>query len=75
MRKNLIKSVSVRAFSGHVYESMPERYRDTVEECINLYEAGAWAPTITQTFALADIRAAHEVLDAGKVLGKMVLKP
>ena len=75
LRKNLIKSVSVRAFSAHCYEIIPARFEEIMEECIALYEGGAWSPAITEVHALADIRQAHEILDAGKVLGKMVLKP
>lgn len=75
LRSNLIKSVSVRAFSGHVYELMPGRYGEILEECIKLYEAGVWRPAITEAHALAEVRRAHEILDAGQILGKMVLTP
>lgn len=75
LRANLIKSISVRAFSAHCYEIIPARFEEIMEECIALYEAGAWSPAITELHALNDIRHAHEILDAGQVLGKMVLKP
>jgi NADPH:quinone reductase len=75
LRANMVKSVSVRAFSGHVYSSIPRRHAEVLEEVIKLYEAGSWSPAITERHALADVRRAHEILDAGQVLGKMVLLP
>ena len=75
LRMNLIRSVSVRAFSAHSYEKLPHRYTEIMEECIKLYEEGAWSPAITEVHALEDARRAHEILDHGQILGKMVLKP
>jgi NADPH:quinone reductase-like Zn-dependent oxidoreductase len=40
---------------------------------MGLVFAGTLKPIIDSTFALADIRAAHERLEQGDVLGKIVL--
>jgi zinc-binding alcohol dehydrogenase/oxidoreductase len=48
---------------------MPDDFRGVVE----LIEAGRVRPLVDQVFPLADARAAHERLEAGDQLGKIVL--
>jgi NADPH:quinone reductase len=40
---------------------------------MGLVFAGQLRPVVDSTFALADIRAAHERLEQGAVLGKIIL--
>jgi NADPH2:quinone reductase len=75
LRANMVKSVSVRAFSSHVYRTMPGRLAEIIDEVLAIHATGALQPAITEEYALTDVVRAHEVLDAGQVLGKMVLRP
>jgi len=75
LRQNLDRSISIRAYSVHVYDPFPEvRIRIAGEVC-TLFEQGKIKPAITGRFALRDAARAHAMLDAGEVLGKIVLKP
>jgi zinc-binding alcohol dehydrogenase/oxidoreductase len=48
--------------------------KDDFEACLELVTSGRARPVIDAVFPLADIRAAHERLEAGAQLGKIVLR-
>jgi len=75
LRKLLSRSLAVRTFSIHsVDDDVPQR-RGLMEAAIALMAEGrVHAPPAT-CFALADARRAHELLDSGSALGKIVLLP
>lgn len=75
MRAHLTRSPAIRCFSGHVYDDNPARMREIQAEVIRMFQAGRFAPPVHATLPLAEARSAHEMLDAGQVLGKLVLKP
>jgi NADPH2:quinone reductase len=75
MRGHLAKSPAIRCYSGHVYDHDPARLREIQAEVIKLFQGGVVSPPAHMTLPLADARLAHERLDAGQVLGKLVLKP
>jgi NADPH:quinone reductase-like Zn-dependent oxidoreductase len=48
--------------------------RSDFEAVYDLVVSGRAKPTIDRTFPLSDVRAAHERLEAGAQLGKIVLE-
>ncbi len=49
--------------------------RDDWQEHLQMAERGALKPVIGDVLALDRVREAHELIDAGKVVGKIVLTP
>lgn len=75
MRANLGKSPGVRCFSWHSFDNSPAERARILAEVVALFADGAVAPQIHATLPMEEARAAHELLDARDVLGKIVLTP
>lgn len=75
LRANLDRSISIRAYSVHVYDPFPEERERIAGEVLSLFAAGRISPAITARLPLAEASRAHELMDAGEILGKLVLKP
>ncbi|MFA5058856.1 MAG: zinc-dependent alcohol dehydrogenase family protein [Opitutaceae bacterium] len=75
LRALLARSLAVRAFSIHTFDQDRAQRRGLMESAIRLMAAGHVRAPRTTLMPLADVRHAHELLDAGKTLGKLVLKP
>jgi NADPH2:quinone reductase len=56
-----------------VYELLPAERQVAIAELTRLLEAGALKHSIGARFALADIAAAHEAVEGGRVTGNVVL--
>ena len=67
----LFKSLTLQFFL--VYELRPEERKAALADLEALLEKGALSHTIGARFPLADIAAAHEAVEAGRVLGNVVL--
>jgi len=75
MRKLLGRSLAIRTFSIHAIDGDRTLRRGLMETAIGLMAAGrVRAPSATH-FPLAEARRAHELLDSGSALGKLVLHP
>jgi len=75
LRQLLGRSLAVRTFSIHAVDADVAQRRGLMEQAIALMAAGkVRAPRATR-IALADARQAHELLDSGRALGKIVLQP
>jgi NADPH2:quinone reductase len=75
LRKLLGRSLAIRTFSIHAIDADPKLRRGLMQSAIDLMGAGkVRAPSATH-YALADARRAHEVLDSGGTLGKIILRP
>ncbi|MBW8714761.1 MAG: zinc-binding dehydrogenase, partial [Variovorax paradoxus] len=75
LRRLLGRSLAVRTFSIHAIDADAAQRRGFMEAAIALMAEGrVHAPPAT-CFALADSRRAHEVLDSGSAVGKIVLLP
>jgi NADPH2:quinone reductase len=75
MRKLLGRSLAIRTFSIHAIDGDRTLRRGLMETAIGLMAAGrVRAPSATH-FPLAGVRRAHELLDSGSALGKLVLHP
>lgn len=75
LRALLSRSLAVRTFSIHTFDSDRARRRGLMESAIALMAAGRVRAPRTTVMALSDVRRAHEILDAGTSLGKLVLAP
>lgn len=75
MRANLTRSPAVRCFSGHVYDDNPARLKEIQNIVLDLFRKGAVNAPVHDVFPLARAREAHVLMDSGKVLGKLLLKP
>ncbi|MDH6170837.1 NADPH2:quinone reductase [Variovorax boronicumulans] len=75
LRKLLGRSLAVRTFSIHAIDADATQRRGLMESAIALMAAGRVRAPRATSFALADSRRAHEVLDSGSALGKIVLLP
>ena len=65
----------IRYFSIHVHDTDPAGFRKVKEEVLGLIAAGALKPPIYKALPLSEARVAHEMVDSGEVLGKLVLHP
>ncbi|MBO9649498.1 MAG: zinc-dependent alcohol dehydrogenase family protein [Variovorax sp.] len=75
LRALLSRSLAVRTFSIHTFDADRDQRRHLMEAAIELMRKGAVKAPPTQTFALAQAREVHALLDAGASLGKLVLIP
>ncbi len=75
MRAHLPRSPAVRCFTMHSYDADPATRQRLMQETIDLFARGSVQPAIFRRMGLGEARAAHELLDARAVLGKLVLKP
>jgi NADPH:quinone reductase len=65
----------LRYFSIHVHDADPAGFRKVKEEVLGLIAADALRPPIYRILPLAEARQAHEMIDSGEVLGKLILHP
>lgn len=75
MRAHVAKSPAVRCFSFHSYDHDAEGRRRLMATVIGHLDNRAISPAIGARFALSDVQRAHELLEAGSALGKIVMQP
>ena len=75
MRGRMGRSPALRIFSMHSFDDDPARRRTCTRTLLDLFVRGVIEPTIFDRLPLAEAARAHELLEGGKVLGKLVLKP
>jgi len=75
MRAFLPKSPAVRCFTMHSFDHDPAAKARVVARTLEMFAAGRVKPPIHARLPLAEVRRAHELLDARQILGKLVLKP
>ena len=75
LNARLTDSLAVRLFSMHVLDHNREKRRSGMEAVIRLLERRSIRPHIHQRLSLEEARRAHEMLEGGNVLGKLLLKP
>ena len=75
MQLRLGDSLGLRFFSMHVFDQLPEQRRAAIAALLPMLAAGAIHPQIFERLALQQAKRAHELLDSGQVLGKLILKP
>jgi NADPH2:quinone reductase len=75
MTKHIARCPALRLFSLHCYDDRPAKRRELLAHVIELLASQQVASHIAQRLPLSEARTAHELLDAGAVLGKLLLKP
>ncbi len=65
----------IRYFSIHVHDTDPAGFRKVKEQVLDLIASGKIKPPIFRAMHLSEARAAHEMLESGQILGKLVLHP
>ena len=75
LRKRAGKSLGVRSYSIHTLDHDRKLRRSLMERAIGLMAAGRVRPAPPTLLPLAEARRAHEMMEAGRTLGKVVLVP
>ncbi|HEX3522540.1 MAG TPA: zinc-binding dehydrogenase [Stellaceae bacterium] len=75
MRAQSSKSPAVRFFTIHSFDDRPDIRAATMRLLFDHLAAGRISPLIYDRLALAQAARAHELLESGKVIGKLLLKP
>ena len=73
--KNAPHACAIRSFSFHVYDDKTERRLANAEKVFEMLKEGRVTPVVAAEFPLSEARAAHELLDSGRAIGKIVLRP
>jgi NADPH2:quinone reductase len=69
------KSPALRVFSMHTFDHDAESRRGATEELLRLLGNGTIRPPIQERVPLAEAARAQALLESGRVMGKLVLKP
>ena len=75
LRQRLGKSLGVRVYSIHTLDEEPEKRRGFMQRAIELMAEGRLRPPPPTFLPLEEARRAHELMEAAKSLGKIVLVP
>lgn len=75
MRAHLPRSPAVRCFTMHSFDHDPVARARVAQATLALFAAGKVKPPVFAKLKLSEARRAHEMLDARRVLGKIILKP
>jgi len=68
-------SPAIRHFTIHTWDRLVEERRAGMREVIEMLAAGKLHPRIHAVLPLAQAARAHEMLESGAVLGKLLLRP
>jgi len=68
-------SPAIRQFSIHTWDHLPEERRAGMRALIDMLAAGKVHPRIYDRLPLREAARAHEILESGAVLGKLLLVP
>lgn len=75
LRRRLGKSLGVRVYSIHTLDEQPVLRRALMQRGIDLMAQGRLRPPPPTLLPLSQARRAHELMEAGTTLGKVVLLP
>jgi len=75
LRGQFNRSPALRLFTMHSFDDDAAARRACTVALLDLFARGTVRPPIRQRLPLAEAARAHELLESGKVLGKLVLKP
>jgi NADPH:quinone reductase len=75
LRGHRSNSPAVRCFTMHAYDRWPERRREATHRLVEHLARGDFVPPIHAVLPLQEVARAHAMLEAGTVLGKVVLQP
>jgi NADPH:quinone reductase len=75
IRRRITDCLGMRIFSMHAFDQDRSRRRGVTAELFGLLAAGKIKPPIFARLPLADAGKAQALIEEGKVLGKVILKP
>lgn len=75
LRDSGAKCPAIRIFEMHLYDHDRPNRRRIMQSVIGAWEARRIKPVVSARLPLSRARAAHEMLQGGNALGKIVLKP
>jgi NADPH:quinone reductase len=75
MRANSTASPALRIFTIHTFDQRPDIRAATMKLLLGHLAAGEIRPLIHDRLPLAHAARAHEMLESGAVIGKLLLKP
>jgi NADPH2:quinone reductase len=75
MRSYSAKSPAVRFFTIHSFDGRADIRAMTMRTLLDHLAAGRIRPLIHDCLPLAEAARAHELLESGGVIGKLLLKP
>jgi NADPH2:quinone reductase len=75
IRKPPIRSLAFRQFTMHTMDHRPELRAPATNALIKLLSEGRIRPPIFERIPLSQASRAHQLLEGGKVLGKIIMKP
>ena len=75
MRAHSTASPAVRLFTIHSFDDRPDIRATTMKTSLGHLAAGEIRPLIHDRLPLAESARAHQLLEAGAVIGKLLLKP
>ncbi len=75
MLRSSKSSPVIRQFSIHTWDRLLEERRAGMRALIEMLAAGRLHPRIHTRLPLAEAVRAHEMLESGTVLGKLLLRP
>jgi NADPH2:quinone reductase len=75
IKKPPIRSLAFRQFTMHTMDHRPELRAPATNELIRLLAEGKIRPPIHERIPLSQASRAHALLEGGKVLGKIIMKP
>ena len=64
----------IRYFSIHVHDTDPEGFKKVKRQVFALMADGSLRPPIHKVLPLSEAGRAHQMLESGEVLGKLVLR-
>jgi NADPH2:quinone reductase len=73
MRNHLDVCPAIRCFSFHIYDHDREGRRAIMKRMIGHLAEGTIKPAVFARFKLSEVRRAHELLDSGQALGKIIM--
>ena len=75
MGKRQSDCLGLRIFSMHAFDKYRPRRREATGEILRLFASGTIRPPIWARLPLAEAGRAQELIEEGRVLGKVILKP
>ena len=69
------RSPALRVFSMHTFDDDPESRRGATAALLGMLVDGTIQPSIQERVPLAEAARAQALLESGRVMGKLVLKP
>ena len=66
---------AIRCFSFHAFDDKPERRLANAAKCFEMVRDGRVKPLVCADLPLSEAQKAHEMLDAGEIIGKLIMHP